>query len=238
VSTGNLATATTLDRPTELGFLERQESWREDLVVICTEVLKASLAAPKGKLREAIERRRADAGKIVVREAKRVRGADGRWIYERAEPKTNEIDVRVEFPAIREGDIPALVTAAVSAMTLNNKGGQITGIDEKEGVRHLGTLIGIEDVDEMVEAMYPESEYDPDRTKEPETAPIGPATPTPGGQPQPAPNAIPQPQAAPGTQRQAPAAKEARARVNAALEKLVTVVESMNGQGASDTGNR
>ena len=232
VSTGNLATATTLDRPTELGFLERQESWREDLVVICTEVLKASLAAPKGKLREAIERRRADAGKIVVREAKRVRGADGRWIYERAEPKTNEIDVRVEFPAIREGDIPALVTAAVSAMTLNNKGGQITGIDEKEGVRKLGTLIGIEDVDEMVEAMYPESEYDPDRTKEPEAAPIGPATPTPGGQPQPAPNAIPQPQAAPGTKQPTPAAKEARARVNAALEKLVTVVESMNGQGA------
>ena len=231
VSTGNLATATTLDRPTELAFLERQEAWREDLVVICIEVLRTSLAAPKGKLREAIERRQAHAEKIAVQESRRVRRPDGRMVYEKAEPKANEIEVRVEFPAVREGDIPQLVTATVSSMTLNNKGGQITGIDEKEGVRKLGTLIGIENVDEMVEEMYPESEYDPDRTKEPQAAPIGPATPTPGGQPQPAPNAIPQPQPAPGTKQPSPAAKEARARVNASLEKLVSVVESCNGAG-------
>jgi hypothetical protein len=42
VSTGNLATATTLDRPTELVFLERQEAWREDLVVISKYVLGIS----------------------------------------------------------------------------------------------------------------------------------------------------------------------------------------------------
>jgi transketolase len=34
VSTGNLATATTLDRPTELVFMEKQEAWREDLTII------------------------------------------------------------------------------------------------------------------------------------------------------------------------------------------------------------
>jgi hypothetical protein len=69
-------------------------------------------------------------------------------------------------------------------MTLGNKGGQVVGIDEKEGIRLLGQQLGIEDVDEMAEKMYPEKEYDPDRTKEPLPAPVPKALPQPGGQPQ------------------------------------------------------
>ena len=231
VSTGNLATATTLDRPTELVFLERQEAWREDLAVIATEVLRTSMQAPRGRLREALERRQANMGKVVITEAKRFRANDGRLLYEKADTKTNTIEVRVVFPSIREGDIPALIGATVAAMTLNNKDGEIVGVDEKEGVRKLGQLIGIEDVDEMVEAMYPEKEYDPDRTQEPEPPPtqepepppIGLATLTPGGgpQPQPAPDAVSAPK------QLAPAAKEARARVHEALTRLTEVLRKM-----------
>ena len=43
------------------------------------------------------------------------------------EDYTSDIEVRVDFPAIREGDIPALVAATVQAMTLGNRGGQVVG---------------------------------------------------------------------------------------------------------------
>ena len=54
VSTGNLATATSLDRPTETVFLSIQEEWIEDLTVIVAQMLKRSLKAPGGRLREAV----------------------------------------------------------------------------------------------------------------------------------------------------------------------------------------
>jgi hypothetical protein len=184
LDTANLATATTLDRPTELAFQSQQEEWREDLTVIAKYVLQVSKTATSGKLRASLERRGADLKEIVIMECRRVL-EDGVMAYEKAKVvNANEIDVRVTFPSIREGDVPALINAVVAAMTLNNKGGQVVGIDEKEGVRKLGELVGIEDVDEMVEAQYPDGEYDPDRTKEPLPAPVMPAQPAAGGAPQ------------------------------------------------------
>ena len=53
VTTGALATATSLDRPTELKFIADQSLWEEDFKVICGEVLNRSRTAPKGRLREA-----------------------------------------------------------------------------------------------------------------------------------------------------------------------------------------
>ena len=53
VSVGTLATATSLDRPTQLKFLKDQEAWGEDLTTIGQYVLDNSASAPKGKLREA-----------------------------------------------------------------------------------------------------------------------------------------------------------------------------------------
>ncbi len=181
VSTGNLATATTLDRPTELVFLERQEAWREDLVAIATYVLTVSKGAASGALREA---HKDDAGKLVIREAPRRQLANGRWIYEAKKKKPSTIEIKATFPAIREGDIPALINAVGEAMTLGNKGGQVVGIDEKAGVAKLYELLGIENGDELTEKQYPEGEYDPDRTKEPLPAPVQKAMPDPGGEPQ------------------------------------------------------
>ncbi len=50
---GNLATATTLDRPTELKFLFIQQVWREIITKILRYVLKRSSLAPSGKVKEA-----------------------------------------------------------------------------------------------------------------------------------------------------------------------------------------
>ncbi len=178
LETANLATATSLDRPTELNFLEKQEAWREDLLTIAKYVLGVSRGATSGKLRESIGSRT-----IEICEARRVRHGI-RWVME-AVKRPDAIEVSVNFPAIVEGDIPALVTSAVTAMTLGNRGGQIVGTDEKATIRFIYDLLGIENADELIESQYPEGEYDPDRTQEILPAPIAAAAPfDPGGKPQ------------------------------------------------------
>ena len=188
METANLSTATTLDRPTELGFRAKQVQWEEDLIIISKFVLETSGKAANGKLREAWRLRDRDSKVICITEAPRKTLADGRRVYdEAAKPADDEIQVRVTFPAIREGDVPALIKAIVEAMTLDNKGGQIVGIDEREGVRLLFEQLGVEDIEEILDKMYPltgKNKYDPNRTIEPLPAPIGRALPGPGGVPQ------------------------------------------------------
>ncbi len=186
-STGSLATAQSLDRPTELHFLEHQERWRETLVTIAKHVLIVSAGAPSGKLSESLERRKIEAKQLRIAEAVRTVNRKGNVVYlAAAKPaKPSDIDVRVVFPAIREGDLAALVTAIMQAMTLGNNAGQIVGIDEKRGVLLLMETLGVENPEELIEEMYPDKEYEPDRTVEPEPAPLPfNAQPLPAGVPQ------------------------------------------------------
>lgn len=178
VKTGNLATASSLDRPTETVMLERQEEWIEDRNTIATYVLKVSAGAPSGKLQEA------HRGEVVtIREAAYKRDDRGRRIYEAEQAQPGEITVKTSFPAIREGDIPTLVGAIVKAMTLDNRGGQVVGTDEKESVRLLLKTLDFPGADELVESMYPEGEYEPDRTKQVLDAPVPKLADRPGGTP-------------------------------------------------------
>jgi hypothetical protein len=179
LETANLATAQTLDRPTELAMMERQEVLREVVVTIVTYALNVQLRAPGGKLRERLSKIH-DVSNLRVVEAPRKQTIElGRtrftYLNEAGREKTGQIqkdtdlEIKVTFPSIREGDIPALIGAVVESMTLANKGGQIVGIDEKEGVRKLFELNGFENADEMVEEMYPsdgDNAYDPNRTIE------------------------------------------------------------------------
>ena len=224
VSTGNLATAMSLDRPTETVFLSIQEEWIEDLTVIVGFMLKRSLTAPSGKLREAA----ALPGDVRIiaapRQIKSTQTGARHWVFREASKKAaTDIEVRVNFPAIREGDMAALVKAGVEAMTLDNKGGQIVGVDEKTGVLWLMQQLGIENAEELVEKMYPSTgkdKYDPDRTKEVLPPPIPKTPPVPGVQPTPA---DVQATMATATQNQnqqtpAPKVKEAFARLANAIE--------------------
>ncbi len=220
MNTSNLATATSLDRPTQLNFLEKQEAWREDLTTIAKYVLRVSMGAPSGRLRVAMKRRAVDAAKVVILEAERRIGRDGRWYYEAPKaPRPEQIEVRVTFPTIIESDIPAMVTAISTAMVLNNRGGQIVGIDEKVGVGLMLEQFGVENVQDVLEEMYPEGEYDPDRTKEVEPPPIPSAPPyAPGGKPQ---LAAGKPQA----QSPAPAQPKVQPKVKEALARLVKALK-------------
>lgn len=174
LETSNLATAETLDGPTRLGFLEKQEAWCEDLSTICAYVLAVSQGASSGKLREST------GGKEVsIREAARHRLRNGRLAYlegVKAKPKAGEILIRVNFPALDE-DIPALIDAVVKALTLGASDGSANGIDQKEAVRMLFDLLGFEHTDDLVEEMYPEGTYEQDRTLEPEEPEPAPTDP-------------------------------------------------------------
>jgi hypothetical protein len=172
METANLATATSLDRPTELNFLEKQEAWREDLLIIAKVVLTASSGATSGKLREAKKKT------IVIREARRrwVGGADsGRWIMEASKkPDVGVVEILVNFPAIVEGDVPQLVAAAVAAAT--------TGLlDDKAVAKQLYDLLpDVDNGTELAEEQYPGTITERQKAKDEAAATAPPPAP---GQP-------------------------------------------------------
>lgn len=238
MQTSNLATATSLDRPTETVFLSLQEEWIEDLTKIVTFALSKSLRASNGKLRESC----ANWRDITIRGAARAIDAQGRMRYveKKGLAKDDDIEVRVEFPAIREGDMPAQVTATVQAMTLGNRGGQIVGIDEKAGNLALLRLVpGIDDPEGLIEGMYPSKgpdKYDPDRTKIELPPPIAKTPPVPGAQPAPATVAATQAtqlqnqDVAPAAKPAGAPAKEALQTLHAAAKRLMEAIGSHNGE--------
>lgn len=247
VKTGNLATATSLDRPTELVFIEKQECWREDLVVIATYALQVSKNAPGSKFREALLKReqfRAAPAKqaellkeLQITEAPRatvestLKGGRNAYLKEAnkvpgKKPAGDGIQVMVTFPAIREGDLLDRVKALVAAGTLDNTQGQIVGIDERALVFMLLKEVGYEQAEELIEEMYPEDDYDPDRTQEPEPPAAPPVAPAiapehPEGNPISASGQV-------DRQPLAPAMKEA-AQLRKALNKLFKVISNSNG---------
>ena len=235
LDTATFATAQTLDRPTELAFMHKQEAWRELLVQIVLYALNVQLKAPGGRIRAALDDRKIDPRSVQFTEAPRMMTATGLSVYmteaQRAkagkQKLATDIEIKVTFPAIREGDIPALINATVEAMTLGNKGGQIVGIDEKEGVRKLFELNGTENGDELVEEMYPSTgpnKYDPNRTIEDAAAiepPISSRPPFSQGGPQ-APGGHP----APAPKVKTPVAgKEALTRLGWAADRIKELVE-------------
>jgi hypothetical protein len=176
METSNLATAQTLDRPTELGFELRREEWQEDLATMGVYSLRISAGAPSGRLREALDKR--EKKKYEIREAAHVIH-NGHWRHEASKVRQpGVIEVVCNFPAIREGNIKDLVAATVEAMTLGTQ--TVQGIDEKTGVRQLLDVLGIDDADRITEEMYPAAEYEIDRTKEPPPEPVAPPAGKPG----------------------------------------------------------
>lgn len=79
MNTSNLATATSLDRPTELNFMEKQEIWREDLITLALYQLRVSARAPSGKLREALREREEDAEEYEELDLAEAVGDDGEF---------------------------------------------------------------------------------------------------------------------------------------------------------------
>lgn len=138
-SVGTLATAKSLDRPTELMMRDRQMLWEGVLAQIHGYVLGWQVKAPQGSLRSlALVETEWDGDNLVERV---------RW--------DADVDARVSiaFPPLVQSDVPAQVGAIVDAATL--RGQTLAGtMDVRTLAAQLLTTLGVPDVDEVLQAMF------------------------------------------------------------------------------------
>lgn len=128
VDQGNLATAKTLDRPTELLLMDRQQLWAEcyrDLIGFMLDNAARSTQGPLAK----------------------TAGADGTETLA-DDPQDDSRTVDVNFPSILSSDIAEEMAAVIQANTLGL-------IPDEEIARLALEALGVEDIDELV-AKVPE----------------------------------------------------------------------------------
>lgn len=134
-STGNLATATAMERPMELMFKDRQTLWADVHQDIFQFIIDSAAVAPGGSIRGTVKWD--DYGERFV--------------------DTGELDrsIEVSFPDILEKDVAAKVTAIVSAATLDGKTPANT-VDLKTITRMLLVALGENDADELLTKLFPD----------------------------------------------------------------------------------
>ena len=160
VSVGTLATAKSLDRPTELKVIDRQTLWADIHLAIFNYVILWAVKASQGPLR--------GLGRVVKED-------DGDQYIERIvwgqveDPKTKEMveldpTVDVDFPPVIEEDVPALMTAMGETVP--------AGVFTKPVVaRFIANLLGLPDVDALIDEMFPEGWEDEETAGDGETPP-------------------------------------------------------------------
>lgn len=138
-ATGNLATAQTLDRPTELKFRSRQQLWGDVLAQVYQHVIYWAIIAPAGPLRGKIRTTIDKSGKQVVPNAK----------------GKQSTHVEVVFPALLEHSVTERIEAVTNAVTLNGKQFALQSPSLiKLTIRLMFQALGLNDIDELVEAVF------------------------------------------------------------------------------------
>ena len=142
VSVGTLATAHSLDRPTELAMASRQEFWKEHFERIFDFVIYWAAKAPQGPLN----------GMAAINETV----VDGQREIDIDWGETdNHIDI--DFPPIVQEPTMDRISAMVQAATLS--GGTLAGtIDIVTLTRMMLTELGEDDIDEIMEELFPGGE--------------------------------------------------------------------------------
>lgn len=140
-SVGTLATAQSLDRPTELKMLDRQTLWADTLRAIHDYVLLWAVKAPRGALR-GLGRVQTVVEDGLISES--VKWNDG------VDPH-----VAVTFPPIVSDDLAAKVGAIIDAATL--RGQVLAGtVELPQLAAMLFAALGVKDADELLAAMFPD----------------------------------------------------------------------------------
>lgn len=143
VSVGTLATAESLDRPTELKIMARQGLWKTVLGNILSFAVLQAVKAPQGALR--------NLGRVVLE-------PDGNEVSQRIAWKEGvDPAVEVTFPAIVEKDLVKQIGALVDATTL--KGGTPAGtLSLQIFTKRALSELGFDDVDSLMEELFPGGE--------------------------------------------------------------------------------
>ena len=138
VSVGTLATATSLDRPTELKFKDRQTLWAGIFGHLLNYAIDRAATAPLGKI----------SGTWTLNDER-----DERYVELETDPETGEpIDrhIDIDFPSILEHDKAVDIEAIVQAAPFVN--------DPKTIARLLLTALGEDDIDDLLDTIFPEDE--------------------------------------------------------------------------------
>lgn len=226
VSVGTLATATSLDRPTELRFRDRQSLWSDVLRDILDWVIDRAIEAPNGPL----------DGQFVPEEAGEE--GEGEWILAPGEPKPGaepeeegNRSVEVKFPPILEHDFAGSVTAAVQAITLGGSPISSDLLTPRQAGEILLAALNIDNAEEWLDEAFPVDKdgnpvdrpdqaarkamaLDIAKATAPVVAPGQPPAPPQGGQD----NNPPSP------------AQEALQPFREAIRELITAVEAIKGE--------
>lgn len=160
-SVGTLATAQSLDRPTELKMIDRQTLWTDVLRAIHDYVLLWGVKAAQGPLR--------GLGRVVATVE------DGQIVETLEWNEGVEEHVAITFPPIVTDDMAAEVAAIVQAATLG--GAPLAGtVELPQLAGMLFSALGVKESDEILAAMFPDGQV-----PEPEE----PALTIPSGEPEP-----------------------------------------------------
>lgn len=143
-STGNLATAKSMERPMEFMFRDRQELWKSVIHEILQYVVDSSVRAPNGKLKGSIETDEYDEEYVVL-----AKDEDNKNPELRKKPINRRITVK--FPPLLEHDIGVLVNAIAQASTTK-------ALPLKTITRLLLQAFEEENIDEILEQLFPDGE--------------------------------------------------------------------------------
>lgn len=121
---GNLATAKTLDRPTELAMMNRRALWESVFRAVLGYAIEASVKAPKGPL-------------------------SGTWIQDGNRqivtlPTEIDASIDVDWPSILEHDLAQAIVAITTAYESGT-------LPPEQVARLLLTALGVSDVDEIID---------------------------------------------------------------------------------------
>lgn len=141
-STGNLATAKTMERPMELMFTDRQHLWKDVIHDILQYVVDHAALAPNG----------------LLTGTEMEDGFGERIITLPLDPETGESisrTISVKFPPILEHDVEVMVQAISQAATLG--GSPMAGTLRPEDVtKMMLEALGQDNIGETLELMFPE----------------------------------------------------------------------------------
>jgi hypothetical protein len=141
---GNFATSTTLDRPTELKMIARQQMWSVVIQKINLKLVEWSAMAPSGVLRGAGYKSSRTRDKF-----------DGEALITVTAPKDKSTKVFVEFPVILERNVTDRVRALVQAATLGGRPAEGIFPDRKLLFKLLLKALGEKEADYLTETYYP-----------------------------------------------------------------------------------
>lgn len=157
VSVGTLATANSLDRPTELKFRDRQQLWHDihwDILQFAVDmaIMTGALPGKQAAEADAIGEPGEDAVEWVLAPPEEWQGKP------EDKPEEGDRSIDITFPPILEHDVAAAVDAAVKAVTLGGSTLNDVIITPEQAARLVLTAAGVDDVEEWLDEIFPVDE--------------------------------------------------------------------------------